>query len=52
MPNTDGVVRFPSELGITTGDDTVPEETVVEELRAGYMLKERVIRPSMVKVSK
>ena len=33
-------------------DDTVPEETVVEELRAGYMLKERVIRPSMVKVSK
>ena len=33
-------------------DDTVPEETVVEELRAGYMLRERVIRPSMVKVSK
>ena len=33
-------------------DDTVPEDTVVEELRAGYMLKERVIRPSMVKVSK
>ena len=33
-------------------DDTVPEDTVVEELRAGYMLKERVIRPSKVKVSK
>ncbi len=33
-------------------DDSVPEDTVVEELRAGYMLKERVIRPSMVKVSK
>ena len=33
-------------------DDSVPEDTVVEELRAGYMLKERVIRPSMVKVSR
>lgn len=33
-------------------DDSVPEDTIVEELRAGYMLKERVIRPSMVKVSK
>ena len=33
-------------------DDTVPEDTVVEELRAGYMLKERVNRTSMVKVSK
>ena len=33
-------------------DDSVPEDTVIEELRAGYMLKERVIRPSMVKVSK
>ena len=33
-------------------DDSVPEDTVVEELRAGYMLKERVIRPTMVKVSR
>lgn len=33
-------------------DGTVEEDTVVEELRAGYMLKERVIRPTMVKVSK
>jgi len=33
-------------------DDSVPEDTVVEELRAGYMLNERVIRPTMVKVSK
>lgn len=33
-------------------DDSVPEDTVVEELRSGYMLKERVIRPSMVKVSR
>lgn len=33
-------------------DDSVPEDTVVEELRAGYILNERVIRPSMVKVSR
>ena len=33
-------------------DDSVPEDTVVEELRAGYVLNERVIRPSMVKVSR
>jgi molecular chaperone GrpE len=33
-------------------DDSMPEDTVVEELRAGYMLKEKVLRPSMVKVSK
>lgn len=33
-------------------DDSVPEDTVVEEVRAGYMLKERVIRPTMVKVSR
>ncbi|MGP3668075.1 MAG: nucleotide exchange factor GrpE [Candidatus Bathyarchaeota archaeon] len=29
-----------------------PEGIVVEELRKGYMFKDRVIRPSMVKVSK
>lgn len=29
-----------------------PENTVVEELQKGYKLKERVIRPSMVKVAK
>ena len=33
-------------------DDSVPEDTVVEELRAGYVLNERVIRPSMAKVSR
>ncbi len=33
-------------------DDSVPEDTVVEEVRAGYQLNERVLRPSMVKVSK
>lgn len=33
-------------------DDTVPEDTVIEELRAGYTLNERVIRAAMVKVSR
>ena len=33
-------------------DDSVPEDTVVEDLRTGYVLNDRVIRPSMVKVSK
>ena len=30
----------------------LPEHTVVEELQKGYMLNERVIRTSKVKVSK
>jgi molecular chaperone GrpE len=29
-----------------------PDNTVIEELRRGYYLKDRVIRPSMVKVVK
>ncbi len=29
-----------------------PDQTVVEEMRKGYMLKGRVVRPSMVKVAK
>lgn len=29
-----------------------PENTIIEELRRGYVLKDKVIRPSMVKVSK
>ena len=29
-----------------------PDNTVVEELRRGYMLKDKVIRPAMVKVAK
>lgn len=31
--------------------DAYPENTVIEELQKGYMLKNRVIRPSLVKVS-
>lgn len=30
----------------------VPEDTIIEELRKGYMLREKVIRPSLVKVAK
>lgn len=32
--------------------DTHPEGTVTGELRRGYMLKERLLRPAMVKVAK
>ena len=39
------------EAIMQVADDTVAEDTVVEELRAGYMVKDRVIRASMVKVS-
>ncbi len=31
--------------------DAYPENTVIEELQKGYMLHDRVIRPSLVKVS-
>jgi molecular chaperone GrpE len=33
-------------------DDSVDSNIVVEELQKGYMIKDRVIRPSMVKVNK
>jgi molecular chaperone GrpE len=33
-------------------DDQVPDNSIVEELRRGYMFKDKVIRPSMVKVAK
>ncbi|API90584.1 protein GrpE [Virgibacillus pantothenticus] len=33
-------------------DDDQPSNTVVEELQKGYKLKDRVIRPAMVKVTK
>jgi len=33
-------------------NDELPDETVVEVLQKGYKLKDRVIRPSMVKVSR
>lgn len=33
-------------------DETLEPNTVVEELQSGYILKDRVIRPAMVKVNK
>jgi molecular chaperone GrpE len=32
--------------------DDIDEKTVVEEYRKGYLLKDKVIRPSLVAVSK
>nr|WP_236823200.1 nucleotide exchange factor GrpE [Bhargavaea massiliensis] len=32
-------------------DDSKPSNTVLEELQKGYMLKDRILRPSMVKVN-
>lgn len=32
-------------------DDSVEDDTVVEELRAGYQFKDKILRPAMVKVS-
>ena len=33
-------------------DEAIESNTVVEELQKGYMLKDRVVRPAMVKVNK
>ena len=33
-------------------DDTVPENTVITEIRKGYMISDRVLRPSLVEISK
>lgn len=35
-----------------TDEEDVESNTIVEELQKGYMLKDRVIRPAMVKVNK
>ncbi len=32
-------------------DDSVPPHTIIDELRAGYIFKERVIRPTVCRVS-
>jgi molecular chaperone GrpE len=39
------------EAVLRVASDEHPENTVVEELQKGYYLKEKVLRPSMVKVS-
>jgi len=33
-------------------DESVPDNVILEELRCGYMFKDKVLRPSMVKVAK
>lgn len=33
-------------------DDTVPENTVITEIRKGYMISDKVLRPSLVEISK
>lgn len=33
-------------------DDTVPENTVIAEIRKGYMMSDKVLRPSLVEISK
>lgn len=33
-------------------DDTMPENTVITEIRKGYMISDKVLRPSLVEISK
>ena len=33
-------------------DDSVPENTVIAEIRKGYMMSDKVLRPSLVEISK
>lgn len=40
------------EAVLQAESEEYPENTVIEELRRGYCLKDKVIRPAMVKVSK
>jgi len=40
------------EAVLTIDSDEHPEDTVVEELQAGYTMHDRLIRPAQVKVSK
>lgn len=40
------------EAVMTVENDDYPDNTVIEEFQKGYLLKDKVIRPAMVKVSK
>ena len=44
-PNIHDVISFKY-------DDTVPENTVIAEIRKGYMISDKVLRPSLVEISK
>lgn len=58
----EGVVQIPAvgelfdplkhEAVLRVDSDEYPDNTIIEELRRGYYLKDKVIRPSMVKVVK
>ncbi len=43
--------EFHEAIGIEPNDE-LDEDTVVEELRAGYLLHDRLVRPAQVRVSK
>ena len=43
--------RFHEAIGHVESDEH-PEDTVVSELRRGYRIRDRVVRPSLVKVSR
>jgi molecular chaperone GrpE len=53
IENTEGKIFDPSKhhaaLAVENGD--VAEGTVLEEIRKGYMMKGKVIRPTIVKVA-
>ncbi len=59
---TEGVKEIPAvgeqfdpvkhEAVLQAESDEYPENTIIEEFRRGYYLKDKVIRPSMVKVAK
>jgi len=44
-PNIHDVINF-------TYSDVLPEDTVTKEIRKGYMLNNKVLRPSVVEISK
>jgi molecular chaperone GrpE len=37
---------------MTSNDETLEDDIVSEEFQVGYMYKDRILRPSMVKVNK
>lgn len=43
---------YKHEVMLVRDDDSVPENTVLEELEKGYMFKNKVLRPAKVMVSK
>jgi molecular chaperone GrpE len=52
--NTQGAAFDPTrhQAVSTVETDQVPEQRVVQEFQAGYVLHDRVVRPAMVSVAK